>query len=205
MVGCTNKMDYKEVSDNVILILQGKEFNHQLNKQQMELLEKFISQQQKVNISNYILYEDVYKTSEENTNGVEIINNQCYINKNDIVYRDVLDHGEIEARVVCNGYYTFLLRDSIIDAYPYDKAFRFLGYYKDEIYHFAYQPYGENATFIVNIGNDITISFENIDDIKLSTIPTSQNGSKIIGISIIGGIIVFILWILNKYKENNTL
>lgn len=207
LVGCSKTADYKEISDSVILTLQGKEYSDKLDTNQKQLLENYLLEKDTIKVNDYIIYEDDFRTNEKNTYGVEVIDDVCYIKLSNIVFNNSLDHGDSESRIVCNGYYTFLSKDSVTNTTTYDTDFRFLGYYKDNLYHFVYRSYLNGNIVVVNIGDKIDVSFENIDlnNIKLHTVANSTIPSKIVPIVIIGfiSVIIFLLW--KRFQENNDL
>lgn len=206
LAGCSNKIsEYKEVSDAVIQILQTNQYSKKnLNKEQISLLEKYLQDSDReINISDFMIYSDLYKTVEENSEGVYMKNNQCYIKYGDLSFITTEDrNSEDQAEVICNGYKVTIPRGSI-DKENVEQSYRFLGYYKDKTYHFAYRSYLDGSGLIVTISDYIQTEFTSVDGLDLKSVTETKNGNKImivVSLVVIGGCAFFIL---KKAKENN--
>ena len=210
LTGCDNKVsEYKEVSDVVVGLFQKKYYNsNNLNETQKDLIDDYILSldNPEINVSNFIVKDTSYSTNEENTDGIYMRDNKCYIKYNDIVFKEAIDHTmESIARVVCNGYYTILFDDSVkpmsIDYSNPKYNYRYLGYYKKEGYHFAYRSYYDGSGLIVSVNDMVSISFEEVDDISLKQI-NNVSYSKYILLCIFLSVIVSLLIFVKKRKQD---
>lgn len=208
LIGCDSKVNrYKQVSDAVIDILQTNKYSKKgFNKEQTKLLEKYLenNNDKEINIHDFVIYSDIYKTNKQNSDGVYVKNNQCYIKYSDLTFIPPEDrNGEDQAEVICNGYVVTIPKESIDKEENISQEYRFLGYYKDESYHFAYRSYEDGSGLIITISDKIQTEFASVNGLDLQSVTESKNGNKtmiIISAMIIGGCVLFIV---KKAKENN--
>ena len=113
LTGCSNNIiDNKEISDSIIEYYQTGTYDSlKLSSSQYQKVENYIAQANniKINLNDFMIYDDEYKTNEQNTTGVYVENNNCYINSNDINFIENSDQSyefDDNARIVCNGYFT---------------------------------------------------------------------------------------------------
>lgn len=210
LCGCESKItEYKEISDIVVSLFKTETFDKKnLNNKQISLLDDYIKnlKNPEINVSKYIVYDDIYKTVEKNTKGIYIKNNKCYIRYNDINFVESTDHNtEPMNTVVCNGYYVVLMHDSVkpieLDYNNPIYDYNYLGYYKDDSYHFAYRSYSDGSGLIVTVSDEITIEFTDVNDLKLKTIRKTSYKKYIFQLITI--IVLSAIIFLLKKKEKN--
>lgn len=208
--GCSNKYEeYKEVSDISISLLQKQSYQtEKLNSNQKKLIDNFHKNllNPKINISNFIIRNDALKTNQENSQGIYIEGDKCYIYYNDINFNEPSDHnGEKTASLICNGYLVEIPHDSVKPInlnYPNPKYnYRYIGYYEEDGYHFAYRSYYDGSGLIVTIKNDITLEFNNIDNLELKQYKKPSLNKFILPIII--AILLILILIYLKKKEKN--
>ena len=212
LCGC-GKVDiseYEKVSKLAVSMLKNEAYDtSDLSEKQMELLNNFKVDllNPLINVSDFIVYEDYYKTNDKNTDGIFLEDNICYIRYNVIDFLDALaDEGEPIARVVCNGYYTVLYHESVkpIGDSLYEDNYRYLGYYYDDGYNFCYRSYLDGNGLVIKISDRINIEFMNVDDLKLERYDSDNNSYLRV---IIGGVIflvvVGVLMFIKKLSLNS--
>lgn len=208
LCGCENKAsEYKEVSDIVVRILQDKSYNNSnLNDKQISLINNYEERLKnpEIEISKYIIYKDYYKTTEKNTPGIYTKENKCYILYNDIEFPEMNDpHSESMANLVCNGYRVVILEDSVkpqeIDNTESKHNYRYLGYYKDKGYNYAYRSYLDGSGLIVKIDDKVEVEYTNVDALELKTIQNKSIKKYILPSIIV--LLVIITSIILKKKE----
>lgn len=186
LTGCSNNIiNNKEISDSIIEYYQtGTYDSTKLSSSQYQKVENYIDQANniKINLNDFMIYDDEYKTNEQNTTGVYVENNNCYINSNDINFIENSDQSyefDDNARIVCNGYFTVLTKDTVLSLDNTNKIkqsdYRFLGYYEDNGDNFVYRSYENGSGLIVNISDEITLNFTNVDNLTLQPIDESSN------------------------------
>ena len=213
LCGCQNKIsEYQEVSDIVVSLFQKKTYNNEgLNDKQKQLLDNYIAdlKNPEINLDDFIIYKDLFKTNDENTKGVYLIDDKCYIRYDDVHFINPSDNeGEVTARIVCNGYYTYISKDSV-KPFDYNQNkdkynYNYLGYYKDNGYNFVYSSYYDESGLVVHIGDKIEVEFRNVDSLKLKTF--NSNESKPNYFRIVGFIVLIVLSGITYflYKKKNS-
>ena len=172
-----------------------------LDETQVNLIDNYLYEltNPEINVSDFIVYDDIYKTNEGNSPGIYLKDNECYIRYNDIVFdKSEDDIGEDMIGVVCNGYSTVILADSVKPlVHEYDNPkynYRYLGYYEDNGYHFAYRSYYDGSGLVVTIDDEIKTEFVDVNNLKLKKINDISYKKyilpAIILIVLIGGIII---------------
>ena len=209
LCGCESKVEsLKEVADVVVSLFNNDSYDNEgLTNSQVKLIDSYINDlnNPEINVTKFMIKDDYYKTNKKNTSGIYIKKNECYIRYNDIQFLEPIDHNtEKMSVVVCNGYNVELLDDSvkpvIID---YDNPvynYRFLGYYNDNGYHFAYRSYYDGSGLIVSISDQVSIEFTEVNSLKLKSI-TKKSYNKYI-FSIVAIIILIVVLILLKKKND---
>lgn len=208
LCGCESKIaEYKETSDIVVSLFKTETYDKKnLNNNQIKLLDDYINnlKNPEINVSKYIIYDEAYKTTEENTKGIYIKNNKCYIRYNDINFVESTDHNtESMNTVICNGYYVVLMHDSVkpIELDYNNPVYNYLGYYKDDGYHFAYRSYMDGSGLIVTVSDEITTEFTDVNDLELKTIRKTSYKKYIFPlITII--VSIGIIYLLKKKEKN---
>lgn len=212
LCGCENNVnEYKEVSDIVIGLFKNANYNREkLSEYQKNLISEYLIdlENPEVNVSDFVIYNENYKTEDSNTDGIYLKDDRCYIKYNDIVFDDSEDHNsESMAKVVCNGYYVILFNDSVkpisIDYDDEKYNYRYLGYYEDAGYNFAYRSYYDGSGLIVNIDDNIEIEFTDVNDLKLKTINNFSFKNYIFPIIMLFILISFLIYLKIKNKKNN--
>lgn len=208
LCGCEQKVEkLKEVSDVVVSLFNYDSYDKEnLTKSQIKLIDNYIKdlENPEINITKYMIKDDSYKTNKNNTSGIYMKKNECYIKYNDIEFEEPFDHhSEKMSIVVCNGYNVVLFHDSvkpiIID---YDNPvynYRFLGYYKDNGYHYVYRSYHDGSGLIVSITDKVSVEFTDVNSLKLKTI--TKGTYKKYKFSFIAIIILISILILLKKKN----
>lgn len=199
LCGCGNVdvSEYEKVSKLALSTLKNESYEiDDLSDKQIKLLNNFKNDllNPVINISDFIVYDNYYKTNDKNTDGVFIENNSCYIRYNDIDFLGALaDEGEPIARVVCNGYYTTLYHDSVkpIGDSMYDSNYRYLGYYMDDGYNFCYRSYLDGSGLVIKINDKIDIEFMDVDGLKLKSDDSSDKSYVRI---VVGGVIFVVVF-----------
>ena len=203
LTGCSSPNDNKQISDAIIEYYQTGTYDSlKLSNSQYQKVEDHINQANniKINLNDFMIYDQEYKTNEKNTTGVYVENNICYINSNDIKFIENSDESyefDDNARIVCNGYFTVLTKDTVLSLDNTNKIkqsdYRFLGYYEDNGDNFVYRSYENGSGLIVNISDEITLNFTNVDNLTLRPIDESSNDLLfpiIIVILGIGGLLI---------------
>ena len=191
--GCSSTFDNKQVSDAIIEYYQTGTYDSlKLSNSQYQKVEDYIAQVDniKINLNDFMIYDQEYKTNEENTTGVYIEDGVCYINSNDIDFIENSDESyefDDNAKIVCNGYFTVLTKDTVLALDNTNKikqsSYRFLGYYEENGDNFVYRSYKNGTGLIVNISDEITLNFANVDNLTLQ--PIDGNSNLIIPIIIV--------------------
>ena len=132
-----------------------------------------------INVSEFIIYDDIFKTDEPNSPGIYLKNNECYIRYKDITFNKSEDEiGEDMKDVFCNGYYTVILADSVKpiveDTENPKYNYRYLGYYEDNGYHFAYRSYYDGSGLVVSIDKEIKTEFIDVNNLELKKISNTS-------------------------------
>ena len=199
LTGCSNKVNYnKEISDAIIGYYQNEAFSKKLDKKQLDIVNRYIESKEIINLDEYIIKEDDFKTTEMNTYGVYVENNNCYINKKNLEFTSSQDHNYSDyAKLVCNGYFTILNEDLITDDFELMGEYRFLGYYGDN--NFVYRNYENGNEIVITVTDEVVITTQN-DNSDLKQIPSNiKFDLKIILIIFL----VIIGVILYKRKKEN--
>ena len=193
LTGCSSTFDNKQVSDAIIEYYQTGTYDSlKLSNSQYQKVEDYIAQADniKINLNDFMIYDQEYKTNEENTTGVYIEDGVCYINSNDIDFIENSDESyefDDNAKIVCNGYFTVLTKDTVLALDNTNKikqsSYRFLGYYEENGDNFVYRSYKNGTGLIVNISDEITLNFTNVDNLTLQ--PIDGNSNLIIPIIIV--------------------
>ncbi len=193
LTGCSSTSDNKQVSDAIIEYYQTGTYDSlKLSNSQYQKVEDYIAQADniKINLNDFMIYDQEYKTNEENTTGVYIEDGVCYINSNDIDFIENSDESyefDDNAKIVCNGYFTVLTKDTVLALDNTNKikqsSYRFLGYYEENGDNFVYRSYKNGTGLIVNISDEITLNFANVDNLTLQ--PIDGNSNLIIPIIIV--------------------
>ena len=193
LTGCSSTFDNKQVSDAIIEYYQTGTYDSlKLSDSQYQKVEDYIAQVDniKINLNDFMIYDQEYKTNEENTTGVYIEDGVCYINSNDIDFIENSDESyefDDNAKIVCNGYFTVLTKDTVLALDNTNKikqsSYRFLGYYEENGDNFVYRSYKNGTGLIVNISDEITLNFANVDNLTLQ--PIDGNSNLIIPIIIV--------------------
>lgn len=193
LTGCSSTFDNKQVSDAIIEYYQTGTYDSlKLSNSQYQKVEDYIAQADniKINLNDFMIYDQEYKTNEENTTGVYIEDGVCYINSNDIDFIENSDESyefDDNAKIVCNGYFTVLTKDTVLALDNTNKikqsSYRFLGYYEENGDNFVYRSYKNGTGLIVNISDEITLNFANVDNLTLQ--PIDGNSNLIIPIIIV--------------------
>ena len=193
LTGCSSTFDNKQVSDAIIEYYQTGTYDSlKLSNSQYQKVEDYITQADniKINLNDFMIYDQEYKTNEENTTGVYIEDGVCYINSNDIDFIENSDESyefDDNAKIVCNGYFTVLTKDTVLALDNTNKikqsSYRFLGYYEENGDNFVYRSYKNGTGLIVNISDEITLNFANVDNLTLQ--PIDGNSNLIIPIIIV--------------------
>ena len=193
LTGCSSTFDNKQVSDAIIEYYQTGTYDSlKLSNSQYQKVEDYIAQADniKINLNDFMIYDQEYKTNEENTTGVYIEDGVCYINSNDIDFIENSDESyefDDNAKIVCNGYFTVLTKDTVLALDNTNKikqsSYRFLGYYEESGDNFVYRSYKNGTGLIVNISDEITLNFANVDNLTLQ--PIDGNSNLIIPIIIV--------------------
>ena len=193
LTGCSSTFDNKQVSDAIIEYYQTGTYDSlKLSNSQYQKVEDYIAQVDniKINLNDFMIYDQEYKTNEENTTGVYIEDGVCYINSNDIDFIENSDESyefDDNAKIVCNGYFTVLTKDTVLALDNTNKIkqsdYRFLGYYEENGDNFVYRSYKNGTGLIVNISDEITLNFANVDNLTLQ--PIDGNSNLIIPIIIV--------------------
>lgn len=210
LTGCSSPNDNKQISDAIIEYYQTGTYDSlKLSNSQYQKVEDHINQANniKINLNDFMIYDDEYKTNEQNTTGVYVENNNCYINSNDINFIENSDQSyefDDNARIVCNGYFTVLTKDTVLSLDNTNRIkqsdYRFLGYYEDNGDNFVYRSYENGSGLIVNISDEITLNFTNVDNLTLRPIDESGNNLIFPIIIVILGIGVLLI---KKRIDNN--
>ena len=211
LTGCSNNIiNNKEISDSIIEYYQtGTYDSTKLSSSQYQKVENYIAQANniKINLNDFMIYDDEYKTNEQNTTGVYVENNNCYINSNDINFIENSEQSYEfydNARIVCNGYFTVLTKDTVLSLDNTNKIkqsdYRFLGYYENNGDNFVYRSYKNGSGLIVNISDEIILNFTNVDNLTLQPIDESSNDLLFPIIIVILGIGVLLI---KKRIDNN--
>ncbi len=210
LTGCSSPNDNKQISDAIIEYYQTGTYDSlKLSNSQYQKVEDHINQANniKINLNDFMIYDQEYKTNEKNTTGVYVENNICYINSNDIKFIENSDESyefDDNARIVCNGYFTVLTKDTVLSLDNTNKIkqsdYRFLGYYEDNGDNFVYRSYENGSGLIVNISDEITLNFTNVDNLTLRPIDESGNNLIFPIIIVILGIGVLLI---KKRIDNN--
>ena len=211
LTGCSNNIiDNKEISDSIIEYYQTGTYDSlKLSNSQYQKVEDHINQANniKINLNDFMIYDQEYKTNEKNTTGVYVENNICYINSNDIKFIENSDESyefDDNAKIVCNGYFTILTKDTVLALDNTNKIkqsdYRFLGYYEENGDNFVYRSYENGSGLIVNISDEITLNFTNVDNLTLRPIDESGNNLIFPIIIVILGIGVLVI---KKRMDNN--
>ena len=193
LTGCSSTFDNKQVSDAIIEYYQTGTYDIlKLSNSQYQKVEDYIAQADniKINLNDFMIYDQEYKTNEENTTGVYIEDGVCYIDSNDIDFIENSDESyefDDNAKIVCNGYFTVLTKDTVLALDNTNKikqsSYRFLGYYEENGDNFVYRSYKNGTGLIVNISDEITLNFANVDNLTLQ--PIDGNSNLIIPIIIV--------------------
>ena len=193
LTGCSSTFDNKQVSDAIIEYYQTGTYDSlKLSNSQYQKVEDYIAQADniKINLNDFMIYDQEYKTNEENTTGVYIEDGVCYIDSNDIDFIENSDESyefDDNAKIVCNGYFTVLTKDTVLALDNTNKikqsSYRFLGYYEENGDNFVYRSYKNGTALIVNISDEITLNFANVDNLTLQ--PIDGNSNLIIPIIIV--------------------
>ena len=193
LTGCSSTFDNKQVSDAIIEYYQTGTYDSlKLSNSQYQKVEDYIAQADniKINLNDFMIYDQEYKTNEENTTGVYIEDGVCYIDSNDIDFIENSDESyefDDNAKIVCNGYFTVLTKDTVLALDNTNKIkqsdYRFLGYYEENGDNFVYRSYKNGTGLIVNISDEITLNFANVDNLTLQ--PIDGNSNLIIPIIIV--------------------
>ena len=193
LTGCSSTFDNKQVSDAIIEYYQTGTYDSlKLSNSQYQKVEDYIAQVDniKINLNDFMIYDQEYKTNEENTTGVYIEDGVCYIDSNDIDFIENSDESyefDDNAKIVCNGYFTVLTKDTVLALDNTNKikqsSYRFLGYYEENGDNFVYRSYKNGTGLIVNISDEITLNFANVDNLTLQ--PIDGNSNLIIPIIIV--------------------
>ena len=193
LTGCSSTFDNKQVSDAIIEYYQTGTYDSlKLSNSQYQKVEDYIAQADniKINLNDFMIYDQEYKTNEENTTGVYIEDGVCYIDSNDIDFIENSDESyefDDNAKIVCNGYFTVLTKDTVLALDNTNKikqsSYRFLGYYEENGDNFVYRSYKNGTGLIVNISDEITLNFANVDNLTLQ--PIDGNSNLIIPIIIV--------------------
>ena len=203
LTGCSSPNDNKQISDAIIEYYQTGTYDSlKLSNSQYQKVEDHINQANniKINLNDFMIYDQEYKTNEKNTTGVYVENNICYINSNDIKFIENSDESyefDDNAKIVCNGYFTILTKDTVLALDNTNKIkqsdYRFLGYYEENGDNFVYRSYENGTGLIVTISDEITLNFTNVDNLTLRPIDESSNDLLfpiIIVILGIGGLLI---------------
>ena len=205
--GCSKEvLEYKKVSDALIQFYnEGSYDDKNLSTKQIGLLDNYLNNKA-ICLDDYIIKDSSFMTNEGNTKGVYLNGGKCYINSQDIVFVKSTDHNiEDTARIVCNGYFVTLTKDSIspnTDNIRYD--YRFLGYFKSDEYSFGYRSYYDGSSIIITVGDTIKVDYANVDNLDLEPI-NNGIGSQLILIVVAVVIGLGLILIVKKIKENNDL
>ena len=193
--GCNNSaLEYKKVADGLIDYYDDNYDKKNLNDKQEEMIEDYVNNKQ-INLENYIIKNDFYKTSEQNTFGVYVEDGKCYINIDDIVFTSSDSDTITSARIVCNGYFTTITKDSIKNSIPDIISrfeYRFLGYYESDKYSYVYRSYNTGGELTITVGDKITVELKGDEDLELKPIYENKNIVLPI-IFILSGIIIFLV------------
>ena len=208
--GCSNKIgEYKEVSDIVVGLFQNDSYSKdKLNASQIRMIENYITtlNNPEINVSDFLIANELYKTQEKNTSGVYVRDNKCYIKYKDIIFESPGDHvGESTARVICNGYTVILFEDSVkprVADYQNPKYnYRYLGYYVDNGYHFAYRSYYDGSGLIVTVDDEVMVKFADVNSLNLSTSSSVSYSKYIKPIILIIGAVGIIVFLKNRFNN----
>ena len=210
LTGCSSPNDNKQISDAIIEYYQTGTYDSlKLSNSQYQKVEDHINQANniKINLNDFMIYDQEYKTNEKNTTGVYVENNICYINSNDIKFIENSDESyefDDNAKIVCNGYFTILTKDTVLALDNTNKIkqsdYRFLGYYEENGDNFVYRSYENGTGLIVTISDEITLNFTNVDNLTLRPIDESGNNLIFPIIIVILGIGVLLI---KKRIDNN--
>lgn len=210
LTGCSSPNDNKQISDAIIEYYQTGTYDSlKLSNSQYQKVEDHINQANniKINLNDFMIYDQEYKTNKKNTTGVYVENNICYINSNDIKFIENSDESyefDDNAKIVCNGYFTVLTKDTVLSLDNTNRIkqsdYRFLGYYEDNGDNFVYRSYENGSGLIVNISDEITLNFTNVDNLTLRPIDESGNNLIFPIIIVILGIGVLLI---KKRIDNN--
>lgn len=203
LTGCSNEIiEYKKVSDTVVNLSENNNYNKKdLKSHQIKMIDDYINNNISIDLENFIIRSDYYKTNEENTDGVFVKDDKCYINYNDIIFNESNDSDfSGETIIVCNGYYLTLSKDNL-DMKKSTQNYRYLGYYDSDKYSFVYRSYTDGSGLILTIGDEINVKFANVDGLDLKVIKTSSNYSFLIIIAV--GIIAIVGFVFKKANNNN--
>lgn len=190
MTGYTtnNLKYYKNISQTVIDLYRNSDYDKKdIQKEDINAIDNYLStlthKNQIVNVSNFITKTDDYYVKEENTSGIWVKNNTCYIKYEDLnITEDKADSDdpnyEIEknVRVVCDNYYAIIYAS---DFYP-----NYLDVQLDPKYDYIYLDGSETKSgyeFIYRSSYDgtgikvtITLNGKNISKIETSIKDVSE-------------------------------
>jgi|GEM_PF-2691598 len=189
LTGCTMKnfKYYKNVSDTVLSFYNTDKYEqNKYSDNDIPAIEAYLSQlthaNQVVNINDYLIKTDEFYTDEDNTEGVWIKNNICYIkyddlglNKIDTYIPEGNDEEELSKKVICNNYYTILYASSFYPDYATTKSnlrynYIYLDGNKTEdgyefVYRSTYDGTGMKVTLIVK-NKTITSIHTDVTDVN---------------------------------------
>lgn len=225
ITACSKKEDYyKKVADLATTFFRTSEYDKSEYKESdIEAIDTLLSElthnEQVLDLNEYIEKNNDTRTYDSNSYGVYTEKDNCYIkydNLNFIYYdEDGSTAMEPYARVVCNGYATIILKDSLFPEYDStlsNPVFNYiylgnstsdneLDYYYTSTYDGSYL-----TVRIIKDGNKINKIKYSFDYYENGKLPSSSNSNilpTIVLILVIGIIITFIILFIKRMKSNN--
>ncbi len=127
-------VEHQLIADQVVefytsAIYDDTVYNNAERKALDDLLSTLTHQNEKIDLSKYLIEEDLYRTSKSNSNFVFEENGKCYIYYDDLVFPETENQynngysnaasGDNAAVVICNGYEIYVFENDFI---PYEEV-----------------------------------------------------------------------------------
>lgn len=167
--GCTlikDRVYYKNIADQAISIFNSPDYDKKdIASSDLEALDKLVSEitheNQLINISDFIVKEDEFKTDEPNSYKVFVKDNECYMYYSDLRFDEVWEtEMEIHRQVICNGYYATIYMSDFFPNYEdslkeQKHNYVFSSYIKNEDnYRFIYRSSKDGTVLTVKLDLD---------------------------------------------------
>lgn len=216
--GCTTKdaYYYKDMSQTVLSLFQDlnyneKDYSNEENKAIQKIISELTHENQKINVSDFIIESQEYKVNESNSSEIFIEDGECYIYYEDLDYEEYSnheDHYELEPhkRLVCNGYYTVLYSSDFYPDYELTK--------QNPTHHYAYIDFNEtnngysyiykstyDGSYLVVDINTKDFDIDLLDNVREEEIIIEEKESSIFPLIITIIIFAALIFGLIKFKK----